>query len=57
MVVIDITVWGDWEALIQHVRNLMNSKIYVKLINCNALFELWHGEELEEMGLTRVVMQ
>lgn len=50
---IDASAWGDWDEMLTHIKRLQHLRTKIKLINGSYLLELWHGEELEQLGFKK----
>jgi hypothetical protein len=52
MIQINASAWGDWDEMIAYIRGLVSKGCKIQIINGSALLELWHGEELRELGFS-----
>lgn len=50
MVQINASAWGDWDAMMDYIREMVSKGFKIEIINGGTLLDLWYGEELKELG-------
>jgi hypothetical protein len=53
MVEINASAWADWDEMFDYIREMKRINLKVRIINASILLEVWHKEELIELGFIK----
>jgi hypothetical protein len=53
MVEINARAWADWDEMFNYIREMKKLNLKVKIINASHLLEIWHEDDLRELGFIK----